>query len=142
MFWSQGDEEDDDESEVDLNCKLCNKWFTYTAPDKASLKEHYATIHKGEKIPKETEPDYESMFEKVFKCIHCPKGKMFTHTSSHSLKMHMKITHRNIFIQDKLTEKEDLPTTLSCGMCKNSGKFFYILRKEDMIDHIKTEHKN
>ena len=34
-------------SEVDLSCKLCNKWFTYTAPDKESLKEHYATIHKA-----------------------------------------------------------------------------------------------
>ena len=64
--------------EVDLNCKLCKKWFT--APDKESLKDHYATIHKGEKIPGDKPPkekalDFENLISKVYKCVHCPKEK-------------------------------------------------------------------
>jgi hypothetical protein len=102
---NNSDPKNTESEEVDLNCKLCNKWFTYTAPDKESLKDHYATIHKGEKIPGEEPPkekalDFENLISKVYKCVHCPKGKMFTHQSSHSLKLHMKFNHRNIFMQD------------------------------------------
>ena len=39
-----------------LDCKLCVHMFTYTAPDMQSLKYHYATIHKGEKIPEVKNP--------------------------------------------------------------------------------------
>ena len=35
----------------DLKCKLCYLYFTYTAPNKKELKDHYATIHIGETIP-------------------------------------------------------------------------------------------
>ena len=124
-----------------MSCKLCNKWFTYTAPDKEALKDHYATIHKGEKIPEKENVDYEKMIKKVFKCIHCPKGKMFTHSSKHSMALHMKVNHRNIFIQDQVTKKDDYPDTFSCVMCKGD-KTFYDPQKEKVIEHIKTMHKN
>jgi len=39
-----------DKTEVDLMCKLCCTYFTYTAPDQEELRDHYATIHKGEVI--------------------------------------------------------------------------------------------
>ena len=35
--------------EEDLNCKLCNRWLRYTAPDQASLKDHYRTLHPESK---------------------------------------------------------------------------------------------
>jgi len=130
-----------DESEIDLSCKLCNKWFTYTAPDKESLKEHYASIHKDEKIPGH-EPkkpfDVESMIQMVYKCVHCPKGKMFTHQSANALQHHLKANHQNIFIQNELLENEELPKTFKCVPC---GKFF-TPRKEELVEHIKNQHQN
>ena len=140
---NNSDPKNTESEEVDLNCKLCNKWFTYTAPDKESLKDHYATIHKGEKIPGEEPPkekalDFENLISKVYKCVHCPKGKMFTHQSSHSLKLHMKVNHRNIFMQDKLMKKEELPTTLLCSMCKK----FHATKKDEVIEHIKNQHRS
>jgi len=136
-----------DESEVDMSCKLCNKWFTYTAPDKESLKEHYATIHKDEKIPGPESKkstfvgipfDLESMIQMVYKCVHCPKGKMFTHQSANALQHHLKANHRNIFVQDELLKKEELPKTFKCLPC---GKFF-TPRKEELVEHIKNQHQN
>ena len=32
---------------LDLNCKLCNTFFTYTAPNLVALKSHYKAVHKG-----------------------------------------------------------------------------------------------
>ena len=40
-----------DKTEVELMCKLCCTYFTYTAPNQEELKDHYATVHKGEVIP-------------------------------------------------------------------------------------------
>ena len=63
---------------VNLNCKICNKWFAYTAPTKRQLDEHYATIHKGEKIPEEEPKElyYNPYISKVYACVYCPKGKV------------------------------------------------------------------
>ena len=80
--------------------------------------------------------DYESLVEQVYKCIHCPKGSMFTHQSKHSLKLHMKTKHRNVFIQDKVTGDKDVPTTFLCKMCKK----YTAPRKEEVIEHLKNQH--
>ena len=63
---------------------------------------------------------------------------MFIHQSSHSLKLHMKVNHRNIFMQDKLMKKEELPTTLLCSMCKK----FHATKKDEVIEHIKNQHRS
>ena len=39
-----------------FDCKLCVQMYTYTATDRKSLKYHYRTIHKGEKIPEVKNP--------------------------------------------------------------------------------------
>lgn len=39
----------EENGETDLSCKLCNTYFTYTAPDKKSLIEHYKTVHQNDK---------------------------------------------------------------------------------------------
>ena len=33
---------------VDLNCKYCNTYFTYTAPNIAALRSHLKTLHQAE----------------------------------------------------------------------------------------------
>ena len=100
-----------------------------------------AFYSKDEKIPG-PEPkkpfDVESMIQMVYKCVHCPKGKMFTHQSANALQHHLKANHQNIFIQNELLKKEELPKTFKCVPC---GKFF-TPRKEELVEHIKNQHQN
>ena len=96
---------------------------------------------KDEKIPG-PEPkkpfDVESMIQMVYKCVHCPKGKMFTHQSANALKLHLKANHRNIFMQNEILKKEELPKTFKCVPCEK----FCTPRKEELVEHIKKEHQN
>ena len=39
-----------------FDCKLCVQMYTYTATDRKSLRYHYRTMHKGEKIPEVKNP--------------------------------------------------------------------------------------
>ena len=38
------------ESKKDLNCKYCNTYFTYTAPNEKALQSHLKTLHQAELV--------------------------------------------------------------------------------------------
>ena len=131
----------------DLNCKLCIKWFTYTAPSKEALDDHYATIHKGEVIPGSEPPAKEPIetqsndndsedIVQVFKCMYCPKGKPYTNKSNAAMKQHMKFNHKSVFVQEKFVfNKADLPIMYSCKNCE-----FINAEKSEVQKHIKEVH--
>jgi hypothetical protein len=60
------------------------------------------------------------------------------HQSANALQHHLKANHQNIFIQNELLKKEELPKTFKCVPC---GKFF-TPRKEELVEHIKNQHQN
>ena len=91
------------------------------------------------RFPHIVEKILDFLVEEIPVCIHCPKGSMFTHQSKHSMKMHMKTKHRNVFMQDKLTDKKEVPT---CFKCKFQKCNYSAREKEEVISHIKSHHND
>ena len=81
------------ETEFNLTCELCNKWFNFIAPDKASLEEHYALIHY-EEAAENKEKQENVKYDPDLCCKLCNNWFTYIAPNKAVLKNHYAMVHK------------------------------------------------